>query len=201
MIGGTLSRYFGLRFLSATLAIFIGVIALTALIDYVEMLRRAADSPTASATLVAKISLFRVPQIAERLMPFCILVGAMSCFLNLSRRNELVVARSAGISAWQFVAPALLVAFLFGVVATTAYNPLSAMLDEQAKRLENELFGGLPTTLGVDTGTFWMGQRTNEGEAIINATSSRDQGLQLSGVTIYKFDKSASFTERLDARA
>ena len=44
-------------------------------------------------------------------MPFCILIGAMSCYLNLSRRHELVVARAAGMSAWQFVSPALIVAF------------------------------------------------------------------------------------------
>jgi lipopolysaccharide export system permease protein len=201
MIGGTLARYFGLRFLSATLAIFIGIIVLTALIDYVEMMRRASDMSAASASLVAKISLYRVPQIAERLLPFCVLIGAMSSFLNLSRRNELVIARSAGISAWQFVAPALLIAFLFGVVATTAYNPVSAMLEERSKQLETELFGGIPTTLGVDTGTFWIGQRTSEGEAIINATSSHDQGLQLIGVTIYKFDKNASFLERIEARS
>ena len=49
-------------------------------------------------------------------MPFCVLIGAMSCYLNLSRRLELVVARAAGMSAWQFIAPALIVALLLGVV-------------------------------------------------------------------------------------
>jgi lipopolysaccharide export system permease protein len=200
MIGGTLSRYFGLRFLSATIAIFVGIMALTALIDYVEMVRRASDIPNASAVVIAKISLYRVPQIAERLLPFCVLIGAMSCFLNLSRRNELVVARSAGISAWQFVAPAVAMAFLFGVLATTAYNPVSAILQEQSKRLENELFGAKGTSLGVTAGTFWMGQRTDDGAAIINAVSSRDQGLELVGVTIYRFDRSSSFLERIEAR-
>ena len=48
----------------------------------------------------------RVPFLTERIMPFAVLVGAMSCYLNLSRRLELVVARAAGMSAWQFVAPA-----------------------------------------------------------------------------------------------
>ena len=56
--------------------------------------------------MVAKTSFFRVPQLTERLLPFSVLVGAMACYLALSRRNELVVARAAGMSAWQFVAPA-----------------------------------------------------------------------------------------------
>ena len=94
-----------------------------------------------SAILVAKTSLFRVPQVTERILPFCVLIGAMSCYLNLSRRLELVVARSAGMSAWQFISPALVVAFLLGIFATTVYNPIAAVLQEQSKRYEAELFG------------------------------------------------------------
>jgi lipopolysaccharide export system permease protein len=199
MIGGTLARYFGLRFLASTLAIFVGILGLTALIDYIEMMRRAGEAVGMTPALVAKISLFRVPQIGERLLPFCVLIGAMSCYLNLSRRNELVVTRGAGISAWQFVAPAAFIAFMIGLIATTAYNPLSAMLQEQSKRLENELFRGTAASLAVNTGTFWISQNTSEEKAIINAASSRDQGIALSGVTIFKFDRAGVFTERLEA--
>jgi lipopolysaccharide export system permease protein len=102
---GTLARYFGLRFLTAVLLVFAGIFALVTLVDYIEMMRRAGDIPNVSAVLVAKTSFYRVPQVVERILPFCILIGAMSCYLNLSRRLELVVARSAGLSAWQFVAP------------------------------------------------------------------------------------------------
>ena len=81
--------------------------ALITMIDFVEMLRRTGDVKDVSALCVAKISLYRVPLITERIMPFAVLVGAMVCYLNLSRRLELVVARAAGVSAWQFIAPAV----------------------------------------------------------------------------------------------
>jgi lipopolysaccharide export system permease protein len=113
---GTLARYFGLRFLSAVLAVFAGIFVLVALIDYIELMRRAGDIPNVSTALVAKTSFYRVPQVVERILPFCVLIGAMSCYLNLSRRLELVVARSAGLSAWQFVTPAILVAFALGKI-------------------------------------------------------------------------------------
>ncbi len=199
MIGGTLGRYIGLRFLSATLAIFVGILALTALIDFVEQMRRASDVAGVTPGLIAQISLFRVPQLGERLLPFCVLVGTMSCYLNLSRRNELVVTRGAGISAWQFVAPAAFLAFLLGLVATLAYNPISATLQEQSKRLENELYRVSPTTLATSTGAFWIGQSNSDGKAIINARATRDQGVSLTGVTIFKFDRAGAFTERLEA--
>src|SRR3974390_3597482 len=105
MIAGTLSRYFAMRFVASVVGWFIGVIALAAMIDYVELMRRGADWPNATAWLLAKISIYRVPQLTERIMPFSVLVGGMSCYLTLSRRLELVIARAAGISAWQFVVP------------------------------------------------------------------------------------------------
>ena len=109
ILGGTLARYFGLRFLSAVLLVFGGIFVLVALLDYIELMRRAGDIPNVSALLVAKTSFYRVPQVTERVLPFCVLIGAMSCYLNLSRRLELVVARAAGMSAWQFISPALVV--------------------------------------------------------------------------------------------
>ena len=45
IVVGTLARYFGLRFLSAVLAVFAGIFVLVALIDYIELMRRAGDIP------------------------------------------------------------------------------------------------------------------------------------------------------------
>ncbi|MCF8478044.1 MAG: LPS export ABC transporter permease LptG [Pseudolabrys sp.] len=200
VIGGKLARYFGLSFLSTVLLVFAGIVVLVALLDFIEMMRRAGDLPNVSAVLVAKTSLFRVPQVTERILPFCVLIGAMSCYLNLSRRLELVVARSAGMSAWQFVSPALIVAFLLGVFATTVYNPISAVMQERSKRYEAELFGHNDAQRGGG-GPFWASQRNAEGQAIINAKSSRDQGVSLYGVTVFTFDNGGHFKRRIEARA
>ena len=42
MIARTLSRYFGLAFLRALIGVFVGVLLLVTLIDYIEMMRRSA---------------------------------------------------------------------------------------------------------------------------------------------------------------
>jgi lipopolysaccharide export system permease protein len=200
ILGGTLVRYFGLRFLSAVLLVFVGIFVLVALLDYIELMRRASDVPNVSAILVAKTSFYRVPQVTERVMPFCVLIGAMSCYLNLSRRLELVVARSAGMSAWQFISPAIVVAFLLGIIATTIYNPVAAVLEEQSKRYEAELFGrdNAQSSTGSPN---WVSQRTAEGQAIINAKTSRDQGISLGGVTVFTYDNANHFKQRIEARA
>jgi lipopolysaccharide export system permease protein len=201
MVTGTLSRYFGMRFLSSVVGSFVGVVALAAMIDYVELMRRGADWPNATAWILAKISLYRVPQLTERIMPFAVLVGAMSCYLGLSRRLELVIARAAGVSAWQFVAPAMIAAFLFGTVATTIYNPISATLHERSKRLEADMLGENLSALQESDSGFWVRQKSADGAAIINANSSRDQGAELGGVSIYTFDSAGHFQTRIEAKS
>lgn len=201
MIARTLSRYFAMRFVASVVGSFLGVIALAAMIDYVELMRRGADWPNATAWLLAKISIYRVPQLTERILPFTVLVGAMSCYLTLSRRHELVVARAAGVSAWQFIAPAVVAAFVLGTMATTLYNPLSAMLHERSKRLEADMQGATPSALQRSTSGFWVRQKSSDGAAIINAISSREQGAQLGGVSVYTFDNSGHFQDRIEAKS
>ena len=75
MVAGTLSRYFAMRFIASVVGSFIGVNALAAMIEYVELMRRGADWPNATAWLLAKISMYRVPQLTERILPFTVLVG------------------------------------------------------------------------------------------------------------------------------
>src|SRR5258707_8406456 len=152
----TLSRYFGWRFFVAVAGVFAGVFVLVALVDYIEVMRKASDVPDAPASQLMLMSLYRVPQTMERLLPFSVLVGAMTCLFSLSRRMELVVARGAGMSVWQIIAPATLVALTLGVIGTIGYNPLSAYLREASKRIEGKIFGQTPTALeGYDSG-YWV---------------------------------------------
>jgi lipopolysaccharide export system permease protein len=197
---GTLARYYGMKFLTSLVAVLIGIFVLVILLDYVEQMRRMSDVPNVSALKVALSSLYRVPQITERILPFCVLIGAMSCYLGLSRRLELVVSRAAGMSAWQFTAPAIIAALAIGVIATTVYNPIAATLQEKSKRIEAEMSGNAQGLQATVNG-FWVGQRSDTGSSIINAQSSREQGVRLSSVTAFVFDQANHFVERVEANS
>lgn len=198
-IAVTIWRYFGMRFAVSALAVFVGVLGLVALLDSVELMRRTSGHEHVTALLVFKTSIFRVPMVTERIMPFCVLVGAMSCYVNLSRRNELVIARAAGMSAWQFVAPAIAVALTLGAVATAIYNPVAAYMLEQSKVYEAEIFG--KREFGMQETGFWVRQRSPDGQSIINARSALGQGLQLTGVTVFTFDHDGRYQDRIEAKS
>jgi lipopolysaccharide export system permease protein len=200
MMTNTLGRYFAGRFVVAAVGVFASIFLLLVLVDYIEMVRKTSGLVSVSAINVALTSLYRVPQLLEKMMPFCVLIGAMTCYLALSRRLELVVARAAGVSAWQFIAPALGSAIVLGVLATVAYNPMSANLRELSKRMEAELFGNAPGGGVQDASGFWLNQVNNEGQWIINAARSEQQGGRLTGLTVFRFDTALQFKERIEAR-
>jgi len=196
----TLSRYFAWRFFVSVAGVFAGVFVLVAFVDYIDVMRKASDVPDAPASELMLMSLYRVPQTMERLLPFSVLVGAMTCFFGLSRRMELVVARGAGMSVWQIIAPAMLVAVALGAIGTMIYNPLSASLREASKRIESKIFGQTQTALeGYDSG-YWVRQRGADGESILNARQSREQGLKLSTITVFTFNSAGEFKERIEAQ-
>jgi len=196
-IGWTLGRYFSLRFTHWILGVFVTVFGLIYLIDFVEFLRRAGDTPGATVPLLAVLSLYRTPVVAEQVMPFAVMFGSMGAFLALSRKLELVVTRAAGVSVWQFGFPALLVAVLGGTLATTLYDPVSAHLKQRADAMESKLVGR-----GAKVGAksvLWLRQRSIDGQAIVRVAFAADGGEILKGVTVFEFDKDGVFEQRVDA--
>lgn len=194
----TLGRYLAMRFLRSVGAVFAVLFVIIYLGDFVELLRRASDAQRASASLLAWLALLRTPTIAEQVLPFAVLGGAMFAFIGLSRRLELVIARAAGVSVWQFLAPPAAIVLLIGVAATTLYNPLSASLKQKASQIETRVFGRT-TRADVDT-SMWIRQRSLEGQSILRAERSSDGGTRLSGVTAFVYDPQGRFLERVEAQ-
>jgi len=201
---GMLGRYFGRRFLSAVLIAFLTCVALIAVVDFFELTRRVGDRPDSSAAQILYLVLLRLPSFTEQMLPFATLIGAMSAFLALSRRLEFVVARASGMSAWQFIGSAVAIALVIGVGATTVYNPLSSAMKENADRIETELLAARAAAIGWNKekapGTIWVRQRSESGQAIINAQTSSNQGRTLTGVRFFSFDSKGDFVERIEAK-
>jgi lipopolysaccharide export system permease protein len=195
----TFSRYMTRKFLAAVGGTFLGTFGLVLIVDFVEQLRRVEDASRAPTHLVALLTVYRVPAFIEIVLPFAVLVGAMLCFLGLSRKLELVVARAAGLSAWQFLTPPVVVALLLGVFAATVYNPVASDFRERSFKLEADLFGR--ALQGDQRTNFWLRQATPDGQAVINAASATERGQRLSGVSVLIYGADGTFKERIDAES
>lgn len=194
----TFGRYLTRRFARAIIGVFGTFFFLIGTLDFVELMRRAGDSPIATTPLIVQLALYRAPSVAEQIFPFAALFGGMFALLTLSRKLELVVARSVGVSAWQFLQPAAVVAGLLGLVSILVYNPVASELKRRATALETRLFvraGQSPTMPDI-----WIRQRSADGQAIIRAAGALPDGEGLSQVSIFNFSPGGGFSERIDAK-
>jgi lipopolysaccharide export system permease protein len=197
--GRTLRRYVAKRFLISVIGAFIGCACLIFMIDMIELLRLSRRASDLSVSMLLWIGLLRLPAFTELLLAFAVLVGSIGALLSLNRRSELTVMRSAGMSVWQFLRPGIAVTFILGVLAVSLFNPLAAAARSESERLMAEVFGmeaGLFATKGEGS---WLRQDGADGQSVMFARASANQGLALSGVIAFLFDQEGRFTERLDA--
>lgn len=199
MIGATLGRYLSWRFFSTIMLVFLTICGMIYVVDFVELLRRAANRPGVTASFVALLSFLRTPSVAEQILPFCVLFGTMQAFIDLTRRLELIVARAAGVSVWQFLVPPIGIALLIGIGSVAALNPMSATMKQQADVFENEIFGSSGQSAGGDS-ALWLRQTSVDGQAYIHAEESAKGGVDLTGIHAYLYDPKGEFVEKIEAK-
>ncbi|HYZ20526.1 MAG TPA: LPS export ABC transporter permease LptG [Rhodopila sp.] len=206
MLGAvTLSLYIVRQFAFSVIAMLLALAGLVAMFDFIELLRRSASHPEVSFGLVSQIAALRLPYEAIQILPFAVLLGGILCFWRLTRSSELIVARAAGVSAWEFLAAPTLCALLFGVIATTLVSPVSSVMLARAEALDNAYLqtGGGP--LALNGGQLWLRQADRglspKGVAIIHAQQVRLNGKQLSAqqVSVFRLDEQDRLLSRIEA--
>jgi lipopolysaccharide export system permease protein len=196
----TLSRYIGKQFVQAILLALFGLLVISALIDTVELLRRASGKEAVPFSAILSMMALKVPTFAGKLMPYAVLVGSMLALTRLTRTHELVVARSAGVSVWQFLAPAMAVVMALGVFMATLFNPLASVLMLRQEHLEGKYLTGRPSLLSISSSGLWLRQIEDKGEHIIYSLHISQNDMSFARVIVFTFDENKKFTERLDAR-
>ena len=201
----TLSIYIARQFIGSVIGMLCALSGLVMLFDFIELLRRSASKPDATFALVSEIAALRLPYMATQVLPFAVLLGGILCFWRLTRSSELVVARAAGVSAWEFLAAPTLCAFAFGALATTAVSPVSSAMLARAEALDNTYLrtGGGP--LALAGGQLWLRQAdhvlTPQGVAIIHALGVSLHGKRLTArqVSVFRLDGHDRLLNRIEA--
>lgn len=201
----TLSLYIGRQFTAAVLAAAGGLTLLVGLFDFLEILRRAASRPAAGFLLVLGIEALRLPWLLMQILPFAVLLGGIFAFWRMSRSSELIVARAAGVSAWQFLAVPVLAGAVLGAFATTGISPLSALFMARADLLENVYVNVGSGPLALNNGKLWLRQSDSGlmrgGVAILHAhrVALKNHRLTAAQVSIFRLGPRDQFLARIEA--
>jgi lipopolysaccharide export system permease protein len=180
-----LGQYIVGRVIGGVAIAMAGVLASILLIDLVEQMRTVGARTELSLLDAARLTLLKAPMLVEQTLPFVVLAGTMMAVIGLNRSSELVAMRAAGVSAWRFLAPAILVGLVFGVVAVTALNPLGAHLYRQFETQKESALSG--PERGADNG-IWIRQGSAEEQVVIHADTVDPSGAKLIGVTFMFFE-------------
>jgi len=169
--------------------------------EFIEHLRRAGNRDNVGFGIALQLSLYKLPSVVSKLWPFVALFGSMLALTRLARSSELVVARAAGVSVWQFLGPLVLSALALGIFLVTVFNPLTAALSSRYEQQFNALFKGQTSQITVSAHTgLWLREGRPDGHQVIYASSVADSGTRLRNTTFFKFGEGNRFVSRIDAR-
>ena len=196
----TLYRYLALQFFLGVALVYIAFLTLAFSIDIVDLLNRTAGHNVSTGAVVG-MAILQLPDLGQKMMPFAILLGGVFTFVRLSRSQELVAARAAGVSAWDFMLPPLAVAVLIGVVAVTLFTPLSARMFAQFAGLEARYIKGQASQLSVSQNGLWLRQGDENHQSVIHALRVANQGEHLENVVVFLYGANDKFTGRIDAKS
>lgn len=193
------SRYLITQFFIGVGIVFGGMAGLILLIQAIETLRSSVSKDIPLWTLIQMVGL-KFPMLAQQVFPFSVLVGTVLTFTRLTRSQELVIARAAGISAWQFLMPAVIASFLLGVGIITMYNPVACAMLSRYEQMESKRILGKASLLSVSSSGLWLRQKEADGgETVIHSLKASSRDGELHNVIIFFFGEKGQFIKRLDA--
>jgi lipopolysaccharide export system permease protein len=199
---GRIERYVFGRLLTGVAAALAIISAVVVLIQFVELSSQVGTRADVGANSIFRLTLLRAPSLIQILLPFCFLFGGMGAFVGLNRRSELVAMRAAGVSAWRFILPSAVGAFLLGVVAVAGVNPMASALNAE---FEHERARLMRNYLGDQPRDVWLRQGDETGQIVIHARDrvTRRGTVTLDGVSLFIYEKDARgaphFRRRLEA--
>src|SRR6476469_4926693 len=200
-VARTLTFYIARLFATWFASVFGTMVSVTFLLDYIELLRRGGTRAQATWGTLLEMAALKLPHTAQDVMPFAILFGTMLAFWRLTRSNELVVARAAGVSVWGFLTPALAVALLIGVVAITLFNPIASVMQASYEKLDNRILRGAGDPFSLSNTGLWLRQSdASGGQVLIHGEKLPSPNLSLRNISLFYLTRRGEFTARVEAR-
>jgi lipopolysaccharide export system permease protein len=196
----TLYRYLARQFLLGIGMIYGAFLLLAFSIDVVNLIDRTAGRGVSSGVILG-MALLQLPVLGQKMLPFAVLLGGVYCFVRLSRSQELVATRAAGVSAWDFLLPPLTVAIALGLFVMLGVTPVSSRMLNQFSALEAKYIKGQASQLSVSANGLWLRQGDENAQSVIHALTAADQGVHLDDVIVFLYGRHDHILGRIDARS
>ncbi len=200
-------KYFTKNLVQYFLIALFSLIALIFFIDLIELFRRASNKigvahlQQANFYDILGMASLKITGNIEKILPFAVLIGSISCFNQWRKNNYYIITRSSGLSLWKIITPSLLCFFILGIFSITVLNPFSTIMNKKYENLETIFFKHKKVNnFSFDNKGFWMKQTFNGKTIIINAYKVNSKLQTLNDVNIFILNENADFEKRVSAK-
>ena len=162
-----LGRYLTKQIVFNFLAVLMCILSVIFLFEMVERLRRIAGHPELGMLFALQMAVTRLPKIVEQVFPFVMMIAAMVTFWRLSKTNEFVVMRAAGVSIWGFLVPVCLATVIIGMINVSMVNPIAARLYNLYQKLEMKFDAKDPSSLVFSDQGLWLREAIGDENVMI----------------------------------
>ncbi len=198
-----LSRYVTRQLLANFFMVFFAILGIILLFDSIESLRRVAGRDDVSLWFAAQYSITRMAKTIEIVIPFVMMVAAMITFWRLSKNNEFVIIRAAGVSIFSFLKPLMIATLALGMVNIMLLNPISSKLFEWHEVLSYRLTSRNPNAVLFSSKGLWIREAIDENSVLlIQAKSLRqdsDDSLWMRNVSIAELNNTGQINKSYEA--
>ena len=200
-------KYFTKNLVQYFLIALFSLTALIFFIDLIELFRRASNKigvahlQQANFYDILGMASLKITGNIEKILPFAVLIGSISCFNQWKKNNYYIITRSSGLSLWKIITPSLLCFFILGIFSITVLNPFSTIMNKKYENLETIFFKHKKlNNFSFDNKGFWMKQTFNGKTIIINAYKVNSKLQTLNDVNIFILNENADFEKRVSAK-
>lgn len=195
----TINLYFCRVFSSwlGTCALVIGTVI--SLFEGSELVRRSMGKANIDFSIILEMIVLKLPNHFQMLLPFIILSATMVSFYRLNHTQEIVAARSSGLSIWQLLSGLMAFVLTLGFMQLIILNPLSAAMSKRLANLDATYFSGSSSRIAISETGLWFREITPDRQSIVHTVHVQPNTKTFTNVTFHNYMANGSYETRIDA--
>jgi lipopolysaccharide export system permease protein len=178
----TLAIYMGRMFVIRSFAVLALLLLILQMLDLLsESDKILAVRGNGQHEILTYIGL-RLPQLAQRFLPFCVLLGTLITLVTLNQNSEVVSMKAAGLSAHQVLAPLIVASLAIALLSFTFNERIVTRASATLDRWQAVNYGKMPSGEEAQTNV-WV----RAGDDLLHAGQVNGRGTNtvLTGIEIY----------------
>lgn len=197
-----LSRFLSKQIIFTFLMVLITIIGIIMMFDSIEALRRISGRDDTGMSYVVKYALTKFPESVDKVLPFVMMVAAMMTFWRISKSNEYVIMRAAGVSVWGVLKPVFITVFIVGVLNVSFFNPISSKMYEMHATLKYRFITRDPTAMLFSSKGLWLRESADKDKVLVVQAKSlrqeKNETLSMQDISILEMDANNQIIRRID---